>query len=443
MPVKSELKKRVCNEIDKHCEEIIAVCEAVLSHPETGFKEKKTAHLVEDKFRELGFTYRKGLAVTGIKAVLKGKQKRPAVAVIGELDSLLIPDHPHADPATGAAHACGHNAQIAMLIGVATALARSGVMASLDGSVALIAAPAEEYIELEYRQGLRKQGIIEYLGGKAELIRLGEFDDIDLAMMTHTATLGEGKRLLMGGTSNGTVAKQIQFIGKASHAGGSPHAGINALNAANIAMAAINAQRETFRDNDTVRVHPIITKGGEAVNIVPADVRMETFVRGKTLDAIKDANGKVDRALRAGALAVGAKVKITTLPGYLPMQNNLLLQDVYRQNALKLMGKEEIIPAGTHGTGSTDMGDVACIMPAIHPMIGGVTGTSHGNDYLVCDHNLAVITPAKIMAMTVIDLLADGAVKAKEIMEKCKPAMTRAEYITLMNSFLKQEEWQG
>ncbi|MDP2919753.1 MAG: amidohydrolase [Dehalococcoidia bacterium] len=443
MPVKAELRKRVCKEIDRYCDEIIAVCESALSHPEPGFKEKRTARLVEDKFIELGIPYRAGLAVTGIKAILKGKQTRPMIAVIGELDSLVIPDHPHADPVTGAAHACGHNAQVAMLIGVATALSRSGVMSWLDGSVALIAAPAEEYIQIEYRQSLRKQGIIEYLGGKAELIRLGEFDDIDMAMMTHTANLPEGKKLLMGGTSNGTIAKQVQYLGKASHAGGSPHQGINALNAATIAMAAINTQRETFKDADTVRVHPIITKGGEAVNIVPADVRMETFVRGKTLDAIKDADRKVDRALRAGALAVGAKVKINTLPGYLPMQNNELLQEVYRQNALRLLGKDEIIPAGTHGTGSTDMGDVAHIMPAVHPMIGGVSGTSHGNDYLVCDHRLAVITPAKIMAMSVIDLLADGATKAKEILEKCKPAMTKAEYITLMNSFLKEEEWQG
>ena len=109
----------------------------------------------------------------------------------------------------------------------------------------------------------------------------------------------------MGGTNNGLVAKRIQFLGRGAHAGGAPHLGINALNAASLAMAAINANRETFRDDDTVRVHPIITKGGEAVSAVPADVRMETFVRGKTLEAITDANIKVDRALKAGAMAVG------------------------------------------------------------------------------------------------------------------------------------------
>jgi len=443
MPTRDELKARACVEIDRCAAELESILNTILRNPEPGFKEVKTAKLVAEKFKQLGITYRDGLAITGIKAILKGVKPRPAVAVIGELDSLVIPDHPRADKKTGAAHACGHNAQIATLIGVAAGLSRSGVMSSLGGSVALIAVPAEEYIEIEYRQSLRKQGKIQYLGGKPELIRLGEFDDIDMAMMTHTANLPKGKKILLGGTSNGTLAKQAQFIGKSAHAGGAPHMGINALNAATIALAAINTQRETFKDGDTIRVHPIITKGGEAVNIVPSDVRIETFVRGKTMNAIKDANEKVDRALRAGALAVGAKVKITTLPGYMPMQNNPYLQELYRKNALRIVGKGKIVPAGTHGTGSTDMGDVSQIMPAIHPMAGGATGASHGNDYMVSDSSLAVVNPAKIMAMTVIDLLADGAERAKDVLAKSKPALTKAEFLKLLDNLLKEEEYQG
>jgi len=66
----------------------------------------------------------------------------------------------------------------------------------------------------------------------------------------------------------------VRYIGKAAHAGGMPHRGINALYAANIALSAINAIRETFRDEDTIRVHPIITRGGSQVNVIPADVRL-------------------------------------------------------------------------------------------------------------------------------------------------------------------------
>ena len=438
-----ELKSIVCQEIDRRSEEIIGVAQSILDNPEPGFREVKTSRLVAEKFSELGIPYRDGLALTGVKGIVQGDSDGPTVGVLGELDSLIVPGHPKADPHTGAAHACGHHAQIGMLIGVATAITKSGVLPSLTGRVAFMAVPAEEYIEIEFRESLRRDKKLSFLGGKPELIKLGEFDDIDMAMITHTGSLKKGKKLGLGGTSNGTVAKQIQFIGKGAHAGGSPHQGINALNAAMIALSAIHTQRETFKDADTIRVHPIITKGGEAVNIVPADVHMETFVRGKTLEAIKDANEKVDRALRAGALVVGGKVRITTLPGYLPMKNDRNLQEIYRTNAIAVVGKGRVIPGGRHGTGSTDMGDVSHIMPAIHPYAGGATGISHGNDYLIEDYQLAVINPAKAMAMTVVDLLADGATKAKEVLAKFKPQMTKQEYLDTMESLLHEEEYEG
>ena len=123
-----------------------------------------------------------------------------------------------------------------------------------------------------------------------------------VARIAHADTFfdGTGAKIAYGGTNNGIVAKHIRFLGKAAHAGGAPHAGINALNAAMIAMSAIHAQRETYRDEDTIRIHPIITQGGIAVSSVPADVHMETFVRGKTIEAFLTANQQVDRALQQG-----------------------------------------------------------------------------------------------------------------------------------------------
>lgn len=442
MPSKEELKSKACREIDRRSEEIVGIAQAILESPETGFREVKTSRLVAQKFAKLGISYRDGLAITGVKGMVPGGSNGPTVGVLGELDSLIVPNHPKADPQTGAAHACGHHAQIGALIGVAVALTGSGVLPFLNGRVAFMAVPAEEYIEIEFRNNLRKEGKLSFLGGKPELIKLGEFDNVDMAMMTHTTSFPGARKLALRGTNNGTVAKRIQFIGQGTHAGAMPHQGINALNAAMIALSAIHAQRETFRDVDTVRVHPIITKGGDAVNIVPADVRMETFVRGKTLEAIKDANKKVDRALRAGALAVGGKVRITTLPGYLPMINDANLQEVYRAQAISVVGEKEVGQLG-HSTASSDMGDVSQIMPAIMPSAGGATGVSHGNDYLIQDYQLAVLNPAKAMAMTVIDLLADGAAMAREVLSKSKPRMTKQQYLTLMESLLKEEEYQG
>ena len=145
-------------------------------------------------------------------------------------------------PNTAAAHACGHHAQIGMLMGVAYGLLNSQVMDQLGGRVVFFAVPAEEYIEIEYRDDLRRAGKLEFLGGKPELIRLGELDDVDLAMMCHTSSIPEEKKLCISGTNNGTLAKKIRFLGKASHAGGAPHLGINALNAASLALMAIHAR---------------------------------------------------------------------------------------------------------------------------------------------------------------------------------------------------------
>jgi len=442
MPSKDELKSKVCRVIDHRSEEIIGIAKTILDNPETGFREIKTSHLVTQKFAELGISYRDGLAITGVKGMVQGSSDSPTVGILGELDALIVPDHPKADPQTGAAHACGHHAQIGILIGVAAALTESGVLPFLNGRVAFMAVPAEEGIEMEFREKLHKEGKLSFLGGKAELIRLGEFDDIDIAITAHTTSRPEMGKLAVAGTTNGTVAKWVQFIGKGAHAGFAPHMGINALNAAMLAVSAINTQRETFRDDDTIKVHSIITRGGEAVNIVPSDVRMEIFVRGKTPEAIEDVSEKVDRALRAGALAVGGKVRITTLPGYLPVISHHKLNELLRINALSVVKGEEVAQLG-HVTASTDMGDVSHIMPASSIFSGGATGIGHGSDYLVQDYQLAVVNPAKAMAMAVVDLLADNAAKAREILSESKQRMTKQEYLTFMESQLKEEEYES
>ena len=442
MPSKEELKLRVFQEIDSRADEIVTLAKTILAHPEPGFRETKTSHLVATKFAELGIPFRAGLALTGVRGELIGGTAGPSLAILGELDSLIVNEHPHADASTGAAHACGHHCQIAMLMGAAMALSQSDVLSELSGRLIFMAVPAEEYIEIEYRDSLRREGKLEFLGGKPELIKLGEFDDVDMAMMLHTTSVAEEKQLCISGTNNGTVAKRIQFIGKGAHAGGSPHLGINALNAATLALSAIHYNRETFRDNDTVRIHPIITRGGDAVSAVPADVRMETFVRGRTIEAIMDANRKTDRALKAGALAVGANVNIQTIPGYMPLTQNTAMGDIFRANSVDLVGEENVGHVA-HRTGSTDMGDVSQLMPAIHPYVGGASGLGHGADYVIEDYGLAAITATKALAATAIDLMADGATNAGNIISGQRPQMTRDQYLKFMRDLASEETFVG
>ena len=437
----TKIKSVVCDEIEKNKDKLIGVAKEILENPEPGFKEFKTAKIVSREFSSLDMPHESGIAITGLKSHLDSGKPGQNIAVIGELDSLKVLGHPFEDKETTAAHACGHHCQIAMMLGVAVGLKASGVLEKLAGKVTFMAVPAEEYIEVEYRDNLRRRGEIEFLGGKPEFVRLGHFDDVDMAMMTHTSVPSNECKISFGGTNNGLVAKSIQFSGVASHAGGAPHMGVNALNAAMGAMSAIHAQRETYRDQDTIRIHPIITKGGVAVSSVPADVRMETYVRGASIDAFLSASEKVDRALRAGAMAVGGSVTITTLPGYLPIQSNESFLDLYKNNAAELVGQEKLGRL-THRTGSTDMGDLSQLMPVIHPYVEAASGNGHGIDYVIDDYDLAVVTGAKAMAMTVIDLLTDGASNAARIVSENDSPLTKSSYLSLLRSMTKEETFK-
>jgi amidohydrolase len=432
MATKEEWKKRVIEAIEKRSAEVREIGETILHHPEMGFKEVETAALVEEKFRSLGLSYRKGLALTGVVAELPGRSRKMRLALMGELDSILVPSNPNADPATGAAHACGHNASIAGMIAAGMGLLDSGVMKELDGDVSLMAVPAEELVELEYRNKLRQEGKLVFLAGKQEFIRLGVLDGVDMVLMFHLKEMDPIKKVLIGATHNGVIAKFIRYKGKESHAGGAPHFGINALNAAMIGLLGIHAQRETFRDEDCIRVHPIITKGGDLVNVVPADVRIETFVRGRNVEAMQDANKKVNRALEAGAMAIGAEVEILDLPGYLPSLFDPRLDQLFAANMAALLGPEAVGQAG-HQTGSSDIGDISHLMPALHAYIKAGKGNLHTEDFVISDHRLAYLESAKGLALTAVDLLWDGAREGLSIKKNYQPKYSKEEYLKFLS----------
>lgn len=167
------------------CDKIVSFCHSLFSYLTIFIKEYKTSELVKKEFEKLGIEYRDKLALTGVKGTLAGKGEGLNICIIGEMDAVKCFGHPNADTHSGAAHACGHNAQIASMIGAAMGIVKSGVMEKLCGKVTFFAVPAEEFVELEYREQPKDDGKIEFFGGNQELIRLGKFDDVDIQFMTY------------------------------------------------------------------------------------------------------------------------------------------------------------------------------------------------------------------------------------------------------------------
>lgn len=430
------LKRRAYEAIDDIAGEIGEFVRDIGKHAELGFFETRTASKTAEFMKRLGLPVEEGLALTGVEGLLETGNPGPKMAVMGELDSVVCFDAVDADRTTGAAHQCGHHVQLGFLLAAAAGLARSGIAPELAGRVVFMAVPAEEYIQIERRLKLKEDGKIHFIGGKAELVRLGRFDDVDMSVMIHTSSNRPGPFVDMGQTSNGFVGVTVRYVGKQAHAAASPESGINALNAAMLGISAVNALRETFRDEDHIRVHFIITKGGDLVNCVPDDVRLEAYVRASSVPAMERTLEQVLRAFRAGGDSVGAKTEIKVLPGMFPLSGNKDMYALFYENSRQFVAPEDFQDNG-HMSGSTDMGDITQIMPGIQPFTGGMSGVLHAAEARVEDYDAAVIIPAKAMVATIIDLLSDDASRAREILAAFKPNLTKEEYLKKMNGYFE------
>jgi len=424
------VEEKILSVIDAHADELQALADDIFHHPEQGYHEYRTAQLVADYLKKLGLETREGLAITGVKAAI-GTGTGPNVALIGELDAVSCPTHPDSSD-KGYAHACGHYAQIICMLGAALALSDPEVAASLDGTATIFAVPAEEFQDASVREEVRRTHDVHCAGGKCELLRRGEFDDVDLAVTTHSLMVGrdEGIDLMLGNSAcTGFIGKTVYMHGRAAHAAAAPHLGANALNAACLGMSALGMIRETFEEKDCVRVHPYIRKGGEAINVVPSEVIVDMMVRANTQEAIEKVSAKVDNCFKGAAMAIGCQAEIVDSQGYMPCPERLP-EDILWDTA-KLLGDEVkvvSIPAGRCNTASTDVGDLFAVMPVLNFTFGGSTGDLHSKDYKVSDPNAAHILPAKMMALLAYRLLRNGAAEAKKITEGYQAPYTMEQY---------------
>lgn len=435
-----KIEEKIIANIDAHREEIIALGRDIFAHAELGYKEFRTSEVFCKHMAGFGINVEKNLAITGAKGYLKEKgSSGPTVALVGELDALPIKDSLYTNKKTGASHACGHNAQMAAMMGSVYGLWDDEVKAAIEGNVAFFAVPAEEFVEVEFRNQLKEEGKIHYGGGKCELIRVGAFDDIDIVVGHHV--VANGDLCIANNRSNGFVNKIIRFKGKASHAAGAPSKGIDALNAASLAIQALSMQQEGYRDEDTVRVHGFISNGGEAMNIIADKTVMEYSVRANNIPAMENANEKFDRSIRAAALATGCGAEIITLPGYLPTVPATNLRAL--EETMEIFNKkykEIFLPTDFISGGSTDFGDVSEIKPVLQFNTGGYSGVLHSKDNHPIDEEIAYVLPAKIFALIAYKLLKKQGAYAKEITDNFTAALTKEEYIEYMDKHQTIEE---
>lgn len=343
-------------------------------NPEPGFKEFKASGWLTTFLEKKRFTVERGICdmPTAFNACY-GKGS-PRIALLAEYDAL-----------PGVGHACGHN--LICTIAVGAAVASRKTVDTHGGSVLVIGTPAEELH-----------------GGKVTMANRGAFADIDAAILVHPETFDSA-------TSNALACQNltVEFFGKSAHAAASPERGINALDAMIMSYNAIAALRQHMRS--TARVHGVITHGGDAPNVVPEHSAAEFIVRAADDTYLDELEQKVLNCFAGAAKATGTRLEYRWDDiRYAAMRSNMALAKLYADN-IKTLGREARIPAAGPGFGSTDMGNVSQVVPAIHAMVAvAPRGISiHSPDFAraaVSETGFkGMVDAAKTVAMTVIDLL--------------------------------------
>ena len=422
----NDIKKAV----EKHSQLMFDAEKFIWNHPETGYREIETSKYMEDVFEGLGYELTRAGNIPGFYTVLDTGKPGPEILILGEMDSVICPTHPECNPETGAVHACAHHTQCAALIGISAALKEPGILDKFCGRIKLCAVPAEELLEIEFRSELKEKGIIKYFGGKSEFMHRGFFNTTDIAFMVHTSS---AFRVYSGAV--GCMAKTVTYKGKSSHAGGSPWDGKNALYAANCGLNAINAIRENFQEKDIIRVHPIITNGGAMVNAIPATTTMESYVRGSNFEGIVAANKRVNQALVGAALSINTNVEICDFPGYAPLINDINMIKLAEDAAKLAIPHHQFTIEAEMEAGSTDMGDLCCVMPVVHPYSGGRYGAAHSADVYIEDSTVACVDSATWQLAMLKLLLDDNGKRAYEIKKNFKaPFSSIKEYLEYSDS---------
>ena len=370
--------------IDASRDDLVSLSRRIHASPELGYEEEKASGWLTEALDAAGFTVER--VVCGLPTAFRAtKGSGPLhVVVCAEYDAL-----------PGIGHACGHNVIAATAVGAGIG---AGAVADDAGlTVTVLGTPAEEVLRS---------------GGKIHLLEHGAFDGAHAAMMTHPAPWDVAVWPIVAASFF-----EVRYHGKAAHASGFPEQGINAADALTIAQTSIGLLRQHIRSTD--RVHGIVTRGGDAFNIVPAYTSAEYAVRARTLEELNDVYEKVMRCFEAGALATGSTLDV--LGGSKPfshLEHDLPMAALYQRNA-EMLGRRFPAPGGPSPATpvSTDMGNVSLALPVIHPAIGidSLPAVNHQPEFAdACATpaaDQALYDGAVAMAWTMLDMASDAVIR--------------------------------
>jgi amidohydrolase len=383
MSLAPEVASAIDRAVDSSAAELSSLSARIHENPELRFEEHQACAWLTEFLAAHGHTVERNVA--GLPTAFRARAGKgaPRIAILAEYDAL-----------PGVGHACGHNLIATGAAGAFVAAAEVVKSSGCGGEVVLLGTPAEE------------GG-----GGKISMIDAGVFAEIDAAMMFHPFD-----RDLLAHTALASLWLTFDFKGKPSHAAIAPHAGKSALTACLDTFRLIDGQRVHFRDG--VRVHGYVTNGGQAVNIIPEHAACEFSVRALDTTELARVRGIVERCARGAALASDVEVSIAVRHGYKDMINNMALARRFGAQASAL-GRHPRERDDSIGAGSTDMGDVSHVVPAIHPWLAIVDrgeALCHERRFAEAAGSATGIATAlmaaKAMARTALDYLADAELRA-------------------------------
>jgi amidohydrolase len=372
---RERLKAQAAAEIEAHRQELIDLSLRIHANPELGLQETMASAWLCEYLDKHGFQVERGICglPTAFRAI--AGEGVPRIAFLAEYDAL-----------PGVGHACGHN-----IIGVSAVAAGLGARAVLDstgGSVIVVGTPAEEMV-----------------GGKVIMARQGAFADLDAAMLSHP-----GSRDAVHARALACAYLEVEYVGKEAHAAARPEAGVNALDALILAYNAVGALRQHIRDS--ARIHGVITDGGKAANVVPDHSAASFMVRAEDDAYLEELKSKVLACFEAGAQASGAHLEYRWSENqFAAMRTNTPLAEAHKANLATLGRKTRDRPS--RAMGSTDMGNVSALVPAIHPTIAvappevGIHSREFAARAASEDGHRGLLDAAKAMAMTAVDALTD------------------------------------